>query len=535
MTDRHHDFVIVGYGPVGQVAANLLGQQGHRVVVFETATSIYNMPRAVHFDAEVMRIFQSVGLAESVLPTTAPIKGVDFLKGDGGILFGLRTPQRRTLNGWNGDYMFYQPRLEEVLQTGVERFENVEVHAGHEVLDIRATDDSVEVDVKQLQTGSTFTVTADYVVGCDGARSLTRKLAGIELEDMKFDQPWLVIDTMLKRDNIDLPEVAQQICDPQRPTTFVPSSGRHRRWEIMLMPGDDPEEVVKIDRVWELLRPWISSDDADVIRHVVYTFHAVIADPWRNGRVLIAGDAAHQMPPFLGQGMCAGIRDVANLCWKFDFVRRGIASEALLDTYQEERSPHVRTIIQRAVLTGDLIQTTDPEVAKKRDDRFRQASGTVQSGDEDGPFNMAMPGLTGGVCQAGNDRCGKLFPQGPSRSADGRKELLDEFIGNRFAVITDALTAKVLSQRLTPEVVELVTSLDIALIALDTPSVPPAPQGFTAVADESGVALGWLGEGNIAVVRPDSYVYGIASEPDSLSEMLFGLKARLAGAAAPVK
>lgn len=533
MTDSQYDVVIVGYGPVGQVAANLLGQYGHRVAVFETATSIYNKPRAVHFDAEVMRIFQSIGLAETVLPSTAPIKGVDFLNGDGGVLFGVRTRQRKTLNGWDGDYMFYQPQLEDALQAGAKRFDNVEVHPGHEVLDIRASDDSVEVDVKQLLTGTTFTVTADYVIGCDGARSLTRKLAGIELEDMKFDQPWLVIDTMLKHDNVYLPDVAQQICDPKRPTTFVPSSGRHRRWEIMLMPGDDPEEVVKIDRVWELLSPWISPDDAEVIRHVVYTFHAVIADPWRNGRMLIAGDAAHQMPPFLGQGMCAGIRDAANLCWKLDLIKRGLASEALLDTYQEERSPHVRTIIQRAVLTGGIIQTTDPEVAKQRDERFSKASGSAGGDDEDGPFNMSMPGLTGGVRQAGSDRVGKPFPQGPSRSEDGREELLDEFIGVTFAIVTDAATAKMLSQQMTPEVTEVIDSLDIALIALDT-TVPGVPQPFTGVADETCVALNWLGDGNIAVVRPDRYAYGIATDADSLSEMLLGLEARLAGAGEPV-
>lgn len=539
MTDSQYDVVIVGYGPVGQTAANLLGQMGYRVAAFEMATSVYNKPRAVHFDAEVMRIFQSIGLAETVLPSTAPIKGVDFLNGDGGILFSVRTPQRRTLNGWDGDYMFYQPKLEEALQAGAKRFDNVEVYAGHEVLDITAREDQdgqghVEVDVEQRLTNATFTVKADYVIGCDGARSITRKLAGIELDDMKFDQPWLVIDTMLKRE-VDLPDVAQQICDPKRPTTFVPSSGGHRRWEIMLMPGDDPDEIVKIDRVWELLSPWITPDDAEVIRHVVYTFHAVIADPWRNGRVLIAGDAAHQMPPFLGQGMCAGIRDVANLCWKLDFVKRGLASDALLDTYQEERSPHVRTIIERAVRTGGIIQTTDPDVAKQRDERFRLASGSIAAGDdEDGPFNMGMPSLRGGVCQPGNDRSGKPFPQGPSRSADGREELLDEFVGARFAVFTDAATAKMVSQQLTPELLELVTSLDIALVALDTPSVPPAPHGFTGVADETGVALKWLGEGNIAVVRPDRYVYGIATDADSMSELLLGLQARLTGAAETV-
>ena len=243
-----YDVIIVGFGPVGQLAANLLGQRGFQVAVFETATSVYNLPRAAHFDGEVMRIFQSVGLSEAVIPACAPVRGMHFLDAAGEKLFGFDAPEGPGAHGWAAGYMFYQPDLEKALQVGVERFSNVEVHQDHEVLGIEQTERIVTVRARDLSGYNERTVTGEYVWGCDGARSLTRKALGIDLEDLEFDQPWLVVDTMLKRE-VDLPVVAQQYCDPARPVTFVPSAGRHRRWEFMLMPAEEPADGASGDGV----------------------------------------------------------------------------------------------------------------------------------------------------------------------------------------------------------------------------------------------------------------------------------------------
>jgi len=247
--------------------------------------------------------------------------------------------------------------------------------------------------VRDMSDSTTRRVHARYLIGADGARSIVRKQTGVRVEDLCFDQPWLVVDTLLRRD-VQLPELVQQICDPARPTTFIPMSGLRRRWEFMLLPGEDATAMEKPERIAELLAPWVEPDDVEIVRAVVYAFHAVLAHPWRERRVFLAGDAAHQMPPFLGQGMCSGVRDAHNLVWKLALVLRGLASDELLDTYEIERSPHVRSIIETAVALGGLLQTTDPKVAAERD-AMMLAPGAS------GPPRNDMPGLTTGVIAEG--------------------------------------------------------------------------------------------------------------------------------------
>lgn len=530
MSDRY-DVAIVGFGPVGQAAANLLGKRGFRVAVFEIATSVYNLPRAAHFDGEVMRIWQSVGLAEATMGACAPIPGVRFVNGKGDVLFGFDAPQRMTSSGWFAGYLFYQPDLEQALQDGVARFDNVDVFAGHEVLTIAQDDSSVELNVRDLELGKERTVVADYLWGCDGARSLTRRAAGIELEDLGFDQPWLVIDTLLKRD-VDLPLHPTQICDPERPTTFIPSAGNHRRWEFMLMPGDDPEQMPDFANVWKLLERWITPDDAELIRATVYTFHALIAKSYHNGRIFIAGDAAHQMPPFLGQGMCAGVRDVANLVWKLDLVHKGIARPSVFDTYYEERAPHVRRIIQNAVETGRIIQTTDRSVAEARDRMFAAQKATVDGeSPKAGGLDLTLPGLTGGLlARTGvGSAAGGQFPQ-TLVERDGRPGRLDEVLGNGFAIIAGPDDSRVISEEaqeawafLSPQYVQV---------------LPPTAGGRSlerviTVRDREGLVLDWLRRNGTAVVRPDRYVYGAAKKASELITLAESMRSAL-GARASV-
>ena len=227
------------------------------------------------------------------------------------------------------------------------------------------------LQVKDLQSGNTQAVQARYVVGCDGARSMVRKAMGTAMVDLGLHQPWLVFDVRLKADVPGLPDHTVQHCDPARPMTYCNVTGNRRRWEIMLMPGDDPAQLVQPETLWQLVSKWVTPEQADIERAVIYTFHSVIAEGWRQGRLLLAGDAAHQTPPFLGQGMCAAIRDASNLAWKLEAVLRGHADDALLDTYESERSPHVRAFIDLAVKLGDIIQTTDPQAARERDAKFK--------------------------------------------------------------------------------------------------------------------------------------------------------------------
>jgi 3-(3-hydroxy-phenyl)propionate hydroxylase len=530
MTERY-EVAIVGYGPVGQAAANLLGARGFRVAVFEIATSVYNLPRAAHFDGEVMRIWQSMDLAEATMSASAPIAGVRFVNGHGDVLFGLDAPERATPSGWFAGYLFYQPDLEQVLQDGVARYPNVDVFPGHEVTSVSQDAEGVTLMVRDLDSGTERTVLADYLWGCDGARSITRRAAGIELEDLGFDQPWLVIDTLLKRD-VDLPHYPTQICDPVRPTTFIPSSGAHRRWEFMLMPGDDPNRIAEPENVWRLLNGWITPDDADVIRSAVYSFHALIARTFRHGRIFIAGDAAHQMPPFLGQGMCAGVRDVANLAWKLDLVRQGVARDFILDTYYEERAPHVRRIIQNAVSAGRLIQTTDAAVAEVRDRMFaEQAAGVDPANPRAGGLDLTMPGLSGGLlARTGvGSAAGDMFPQ-TLVERDGRPGRLDEVLGEGFAIVAGPDDSRIISEEaqdawdfISPQYVQVLPP---------TASGRPVERAIT-VRDREGFVLDWLRRNGTAIVRPDRYVYGAARKTTDFIALAESLRSAL-GARTPV-
>jgi 3-(3-hydroxy-phenyl)propionate hydroxylase len=513
-----YDVIIVGFGPVGQMAANLLGQRGYRVGVFEVASSIYNLPRAVHFDAEVMRIFQSVGLAEAVLPACAEIKGYDFVNADRQRLFGFRPSERPTPNGWPIGYVFYQPDLEAVLQTGVRRFPNVDVFAGDEVLAIEQSTEQVVVRVRDLATDEERAATSDWLWGCDGARSLARKTAGIELEDLGFEQPWLVVDTIMKRD-ADLPEILLQVCDPARPTTVIHTAGKHRRWEFMLMPGDEPAEMERQENVWRLLSDWVTPLDAEVIRAVVYWFHALIARSYRDRRLFILVDAAHQMPPFLGQGMCAGIRDAHNLVWKLDLVRAGLASDTLLNTYYEERAPHVREIITRAVTAGNIIQTTDPEVAARRDAMFlatEKREATVGETD-DGPLKVQMPGLKSGVLASGSP-AGELFPQ-PSVEIGGTTARLDDAYGGGWAVVA----GRDASALFTEDVREAWSFIGPRFVEIGG----SAAGEWVAASERDAILAAWLVSHGACVVRPDLYVYGTARTADGLMRLATSLRSQL--------
>lgn len=413
------DVAVVGFGPVGAALANLLGVLGVRCVVLEREGAAYHLPRAVHFDDEVMRIFQGIGLAAEMEAITHASPGMRFVNAEGRLLIDWPRPPGHGPQFWHRSYRFHQPDLERVLRGGVARFGCVEVRTRCEVLEIGQDADGVRLAVRDLERGADEVVRARFVVGCDGARSLVRRAIGTELEDLHAHQQWLVTDLILTRPKPELGDFSIQHCDPARPATYVRGTGMRRRWEIMLMPGDDPAEVAQPDGVWRLVSRWIGPAEAEIERAAVYTFHAAIAREWRRGRVLIAGDAAHMTPPFLGQGMCAGMRDVANLAWKLARVLGG-ADEALLDSYARERIAHVRDYIEIAVRLGRVIQETDPAKARERDARMAA-----------NPELMRSPAPRLGGHEGAPEPAGRIAPQ--PVLTDGR--LLDDAIGPGFGVL----------------------------------------------------------------------------------------------------
>ena len=445
------DVAIVGCGPVGALLANLLGQAGLSVDIYDRETGIYDLPRAMHFDGEVMRIFQAAGLAEPIANATrASSRGMHFIDAMGRTLLVRRGIEGPGPHGWAGNWYFHQPTLERVLRDGLARFPNVRLHLGHEVASVDDLD-------------------ARYVVGCDGARSLVRRAIGSRAHDLDLHQPWLVVDLLCDSESPrvqSLPDHTIQLCDPARPMTIVNVGGKRRRWEIMLMPGDDPARLVEPDIFWPMMTKWLGPQDAVVERSAVYTFHSVVHEGWRKERLLLAGDACHQTPPFLGQGMCAGMRDAANLAWKLAAVIKDDVSDALLDTYESERRPHVTAFIELAVRLGAIIQATDPAAVAERDRRFAEGPQT---------FDFPQPQLGAGFRTDAPPPVGTIFPQ--PRLADGR--LMDDAIGQRFAIVGDVAL--------------------LAHLRSDAVQLP-------------GVGTEWLAQHRLRAVllRPDRYIYAVA-------------------------
>ncbi|UYN93819.1 MAG: bifunctional 3-(3-hydroxy-phenyl)propionate/3-hydroxycinnamic acid hydroxylase [Enhydrobacter sp.] len=461
------DVAIVGCGPVGALLGNLLGQAGLSVAIYERDSEIHPLPRAVHFDGEVMRVFQATGLAEPIAAATrASSRGMHFIDAGGRTLMVRRGIEGQGPHGWAGNWYFHQPTLERILRGGLERFANVRLHLGHDV-------------------GSVDELDARYVVGCDGARSLVRHAIGSRQCDLGLHQPWLVVDLLCDPESPRvraLPEYTIQLCDPKRPMTVVNVSGVRRRWEIMQMPGDDPARLIDPDVFWPMMARWLGPEDATVERSAVYTFHSVVQEGWRKGRLLLAGDSCHQTPPFLGQGMCAGMRDAANLAWKLAAVVRDGTDERLLDTYESERLPHVRAFIELAVKLGAVIQATEPTAVEERDRRFDKGAEM---------FDFPQPQLGPGFRADAPSPVGTIFPQ--SRLPGGR--LMDEAIGRRFAIVGE------------PALLE----------GIDMPAAVLLP----------GAGMDWLAAhgARAAILRPDRYIFAVANSREALVEAIRGARA----------
>ncbi len=364
-----YDVTIIGYGPVGAMLAALLGAKGRKVLVVERDTDVYPLPRAVHMDHEVFRLISLVNADKAVMEISRPTSTYDFETADGDLLMGFAPPKEPAPTGYPWSNIFHQPTLEKAIRADVERHPSIEVRLG---VEFKSYDDSAADHVKvSLSDNPDAPVETRYLVGCDGGRSPVRRQAGIGMDDLDFNEPWVVVDVLLA-DGMDvLHEASRQICDPRRPVTSIPiGHGRHR-WEFMLLDDEVERDMTTKENLERLIAPQlpegVTMAEIEVERSAVYTFHGVFAEKWRDGRVLLAGDAAHQMPPFLGQGLCSGVRDAANLAWKLDAILAGDASEALLDTVQPEREPQIRFITETAIGMGQVVCTHDIEQAAARD------------------------------------------------------------------------------------------------------------------------------------------------------------------------
>lgn len=466
------DVLVIGGGPTGVTLAILLAQRGVKVMVAEKEADIYPLPRAAHIDHECMRILQEAGIADEVMKTSRRASRYDFLNARGEILLRFEGADSIGPGGWPAANMIHQPSVEAALRRSLATHETASLRTQWELKSF--DEDSEGIAAHLASPGGERVVRARYLVGADGARSPVRKASSIAFEDLNFEEPWLVVDVFVD-DYARLPTANLQICNPKRPTTCVlMGAGRHR-WEFMILPGETADQVSEDAFIEKLLEPWNVKGAIRIERKAVYTFRARIAREWRRGRVLLAGDAAHQTPPFAGQGMCSGLRDAANLAWKLAAVVDGNADDRLLDTYQPEREPNVRATIAMAIMMGRMVCTTSRWSAFLRDMKFKlgRMLGKLPAGPP------AYPPISEGLIASGSAAAGSYFPQ--AIAANGAR--LDAYLGRDYWLLSRGDLAE--------------------------ESVAPFADQLAAWFDKTGAEA--------VLIRPDRYVFG-TGHPETLKQ-----------------
>ena len=505
-----YDVAVVGYGPVGQTLAILLAQRGWHVAVFEKQPVAYPLPRAVHFDHEIGRILQAAGVAAEIAGLTEAADFYEWRNAEGETL--LRFASRSAgLSGWPEANMFAQPELERMLDARARSLPSVEVHRAHEVVGVEAGATAVRLDIV-TNDGRRVECDARFVVGCDGANSFVRPHLGATVTDLGFFFDWLIVDILPDEPRVWSP-LNVQICDPARPTTLVSGGRGRRRWEFMRLPGESIEELNSVETAWRLLAPWgFDARNARLERHAVYRFQARWVDTWRSGRLLLAGDAAHQMPPFAGQGMCSGLRDAANLAWKLDLVLAGKAKDALLDTYASERVPHVDAVIHFSMELGKVICIADPAAAAARDAAMIPAARAGHLATTPPPL-----GIGPGVWIEGDAHAGRLFVQGRVRRGE-KIGLFDDVVGSGWTLISPLADPLAL---LDAETAEFFAALG---------GIAAQVGGHGPVHDVDGTYAKWFADAGVAVVlqRPDFSIFGSAARLEDTAALVERLRSVLA-------
>ncbi|MFE8605228.1 bifunctional 3-(3-hydroxy-phenyl)propionate/3-hydroxycinnamic acid hydroxylase MhpA [Archangium violaceum] len=517
------DVLIVGCGPVGSLTANFLGLYGVRTLLIERQPTPHGLPRAITCDDEALRIYQAAGLAEPMDALMYTVPEVQ-MTGSNGELFARVVIQGLDFgNGFPALRFFSQPYVEDVLRQGLSRFPHVELRFGQSLEAYSQDSHGISATVRDATDGSERTVRARYLLACDGGRSTLRRLAGIEMVGSTYDEQMLAISLLLPEPP---PPICRMVCDPHRHIFVARCSGNEMRVDATIRQDEKVEDLLQPERLREFIAPFVDPDRATIVRAAAYVFNRRMASRWRDGRLFLLGDAAHLMPPVLGQGLCSGLRDAHNLSWKLASVLHGHADERILDTYEQERRPHVEAMLDTSVQMGRVVLTGSRPMAMLRDNVFRALDRIPRAQRFIRNFEFKPRPLISRGFMLGGSRAHRLAPEGtyfpqPRVGAPGGEVLrLDELLGPGFAVLVHPDTRE--TARRGAQV--LADSMGARCLNIIPPRSGQAQPG--EVVDTEGKLDAWFREHKveIAVLRPDRYLYGAVrgSHLASLSTALRG-------------
>ncbi|QXH33916.1 bifunctional 3-(3-hydroxy-phenyl)propionate/3-hydroxycinnamic acid hydroxylase MhpA [Pseudomonas muyukensis] len=552
------DVIISGLGPTGATLAHLLGKRGLSVLVLEREPTFYGNARAVYTDDECMRVMQAAGVAAELAANMQVDTPAQWVLASGKVLgqyWRLDRPY-----GWPIINFLYQPWMETTLSDLLSRYPNVRIARGREVTRFEQDEHGVTVT---HQATSTFrfseasdariesaidpdpqTVRGRYLVGADGGRSTVREALGIAMSGKNFPEPWLVVDLEMKEGEDALRHLPyfSFICDPDCPTVCCPQPGRFHRFEFMLMPGQTREQMEDPMVVRNLISRYVDPDKFAVKRKLVYTFNALVAKDWRKGRVLIAGDAAHMTPQFMGQGMSSGVRDAYNLAWKIDAVIKGLAGDRLLDTYGSERFHHAKAMIDISVQMKDFVSMSNPVSSTVRNLLVKTVLAMPFLGRyvREGRFkpapSYAADSYLGMPRRRRHSPEGRMIPQPEVRTFKGQRVLLDDLLGEGFALIGLEIDPRAHLSQASRQLLDIQGTRFATLFPFGT-----RPQGaaiertssseLLEIEDVQGEMVAWFkrsgfSSGAVALVRPDKFTFAVV-EADDLDRVINELKFQL--------
>jgi 2-polyprenyl-6-methoxyphenol hydroxylase-like FAD-dependent oxidoreductase len=514
-SDIIYDVLVAGYGPTGMLAAIRLARAGHRVAVLERYTTLYNLPRVGIVHDDIMRMFQELGCWDAVRPATHFLPVYELAR-NGRILMSNEVAPLAT-HGWPEMISVYQPAFEAELDRLARAEPNVSLFQGETVVALTQSPDSIEVTTAD-QTGARRTYRGRYLIGADGGNSFVREALGVPYENLGFDQDWLVIDGRAKNGrSMQLPQM-RQLCEPEQPGMTMQMGPSNRRWSFMVLPGESKEEAVRPENVWKRLNraEGGTPDDFELVRVVTYRFTSLLAERWRDGRVFLAGDAAHQMPPFLAQGLCSGFRDAYNLAWKLDLVLKGQAPDAFLDTYEAERGPNARATIIESARVGQNVIERDLEKAARRDETLLALHAEMLARPkEKALIAFRVPGYDGGFVAPNATGAGDAFPQGTVRLGQ-REGLFDDLAGRGLLIVSRHQRPEA---TLPQEYLEYWRGLGGGFAHFGTDELQDTGGVYSSLMDEYGC--------DVLVKRPDYYLFAAVPTAAELPALLDDFRQQL--------